>query len=546
VAFGCTGPCKPVEGGTFTETNKSDPITWNTFGTSLSVAQHQIHNTHSDLLRHCSVYLPDEPSIVPGSGTLCPNLASSWTVTGGGTIWTFNLVKNATFPAQAPTNGRALNSSDVLYTFTQARDNPVTVFKSYYTDITNMQAPDPNTFVITIDKPLADFGQVVGNGDEFPGMVAPELAASMGTSYGTSQASLFDGTGPFLPGGGTKGSSYMLVKNPKYFLSGLGGMSLPHIDADRILIIPDNTAAEAAFVTGQLDLFGAPPPAAQNGPRIQAAHPDIILKVSKGLVLDAGGIFLNQGGMFPTATGNPAFKDVRVRQALQLLYPFQHIMNDYLGAAAHPSYTGCTPTAFQPYELSQAELKSLYVEDPVKAKDLLTQAGYSATHPLVVNEIEETGYSDTALAEDQALKAQLDATGIVTWNLQPIPLAEGTARSVKGTFEALERSAGSGGLAKTIDPFLTGAAENFAEWSTPQTDALIQASDVELDPAKRQQDFIDFNRICIAAAPKIPAPGVAGFTLQRGWVKNLGLNDPGYNNELWPSYLWIDHTGISS
>src|SRR5437868_411883 len=60
---GCTGPCKPVEGGTFTEYNASDPISWNTFTTSLSVAQHQIHLTHSDLIRHCSLQRPDDPAI---------------------------------------------------------------------------------------------------------------------------------------------------------------------------------------------------------------------------------------------------------------------------------------------------------------------------------------------------------------------------------------------------------------------------------------------------------------------------------------------------
>jgi len=181
-----------------------------------------------------------------------------------------------------------------------------------------------------------------------------------------------------------------------------------------------------------------------------------------------------------------------------------------------------------------------------KAKDLLTQAGFSTTNHLKVSEMEWTGYQQAALDEDQAFKSVLDTTGMVDWTLAPIPLANGRALLVKGQFEAVNTPQGSGGPDKTMQPFHSGGAQNYSELSDPKFDALIDDQAIQVtDIAKRTQDFHDFNNYCATQAPKIPMPTTAGYTLQRGWVKNDPLVDPVYINELTTQFLWVDRTGIS-
>ncbi len=76
-----------------------------------------------------------------------PRLASEWTVSEDGTSYTFTLQPDVTFAS-----GNPLTSADVKWSFDRVRNlqsNPLFLVEK----ITGVEAPDPQTVVITLDTP---------------------------------------------------------------------------------------------------------------------------------------------------------------------------------------------------------------------------------------------------------------------------------------------------------------------------------------------------------------------------------------------------------
>lgn len=79
--------------------------------------------------------------------TPVPRLASEWTVSEDGTSYTFTLQPDVTFAS-----GNPLTSTDVKWSFDRVRNlqsNPLFLVEK----ITSVEAPDPQTVVITLDTP---------------------------------------------------------------------------------------------------------------------------------------------------------------------------------------------------------------------------------------------------------------------------------------------------------------------------------------------------------------------------------------------------------
>ncbi|MCI0410829.1 MAG: ABC transporter substrate-binding protein, partial [Acidobacteria bacterium] len=107
----------------------------------------------------------------PESLAIVPAVAESWEISKDGLIYTFRLHPGVRFH-----NGKVLTSADVLYSFTRVLDPKVNSKRREIlagvkgaeafgrrsaTQVEGLSAPDPKTFVITLEKPMPYFLQLL-------------------------------------------------------------------------------------------------------------------------------------------------------------------------------------------------------------------------------------------------------------------------------------------------------------------------------------------------------------------------------------------------
>lgn len=130
---------------------------------------------------------------IGSKGEVLPALAKSWTVSGDGKTYTFNLQTGVKFH-----DGTDFNADDVKFSLDRARGEKSTnAQKALFKNITSVDVVDPATIKITLSSPQGNFTFNMGWGDAV--IVAPESADSNKTNP--------VGTGPFKFSKWAKGSS---------------------------------------------------------------------------------------------------------------------------------------------------------------------------------------------------------------------------------------------------------------------------------------------------------------------------------------------------
>jgi peptide/nickel transport system substrate-binding protein len=173
-------------------------------------------------------------------GTLVPNLAESWDVSGDGLTYTLNLVQGATFH-----DGSPFTSADVVYTF-----NRLVGLEAQSTNLMGefeISAPDENTVVFTLPAVNADFlygiatqsAVIMQDGNETPNTLGD----------GDDVFASFNGTGPFVLTDYTPGESAVFTKNENYWGEG------PNIDTLEFIFITDTLAQVDALRSGAVDVI---------------------------------------------------------------------------------------------------------------------------------------------------------------------------------------------------------------------------------------------------------------------------------------------------
>ena len=148
-----------------------------------------------------------------------PRLASEWTISEDGATYTFTLLPDITFAS-----GNPLTSADVKWSFDRVRNlqsNPLFLVEK----ITGVEAPDPQTVVITLDTPYPGILPILASPSlgvidsvlvtENGGVSGPEAAETdTAEEYLNSQSA---GSGPYMLSSYLPDQEVVLVKNPNYW-----------------------------------------------------------------------------------------------------------------------------------------------------------------------------------------------------------------------------------------------------------------------------------------------------------------------------------------
>jgi len=401
-------------------------------------------------------------------------IASSWTVSPNGLVYTFHIRQGLQF-----SNGDPLDAAAVAATFNRIL-SPATKSPDAGTlgPIKTVTTSGPSTVVVTLSHPfayeLADLAQ------PYAGIEDPVAVRKEGAQYGRQPV----GAGPFMLKSWVSGEAITLVPNPHYhsyapFDTNKGA---PYLSALKFDIISNPETQIAAMQSGETNMIQVLPSA--NYAQFKHAtqfHLDLVPQFDVNFLE-----FKTTAGPNNTKVFLPPFNDVRVRKAVgDAVDPAALIAaaNQGLGT---PDY-GMVPVGEDAYDPALRTVGFGY--NPKAAAQLLTAAGwipgaggvrYKDGKPLdVVFWVPTLG---TWPQNAQLIASELDAVGFSV-KIQALPINSLIAQYPKGSFnmDGLGLGWPNASLLNIALTLPTGSST----YATPYMASLLTKAESETDVAAR-------------------------------------------------------------
>ncbi|MHB2266449.1 ABC transporter substrate-binding protein [Aliihoeflea sp. PC F10.4] len=404
-----------------------------------------------------------------------PLLASNWTVSDDGKLYTFKLRDNVKWH-----DGNPFTSADVKFTFDEA-------LSKYHPRAASMierlnlkvEAPDPITVTFELNQPYAPFLR------QLTVMDAPIIPAHVyrDTDFRTNPANQSPvGTGPFKLSEWNRGLNITLERNPDYWAA-----PKPYLDRIIYQIIPQPAGRVAALETGEIDF----------------AADYYLAKTDLPRLMDGGQFQVREGGSLPAFylakmnTDGPVFSTREARQALAFAVDRQRMAQQVMNRFGRPG-TGAWGDGFPWMVDTEVNYGTLYPYDPEKAKEMLAEAGiepgtqvrilYEATRPQLVT------------------TAQLIRESLTTIGLDPVLEPVENTVLVQRLYERRDFDIAILSYFSSGDPaigyhrlYLTNSTNavntNASGYSNPEIDELLNKATAELDREKRGEIYKQAQRI---------------------------------------------------
>ncbi|GAC1314419.1 MAG: hypothetical protein NVSMB2_03820 [Chloroflexota bacterium] len=465
---------------------------------------------------------------------LTGELAESWETPDPTTI-IYHIRKGVKFHNKPPVNGREVTAEDVAWNIQMQFDTPsawqaIAYPKAAGLQPTSIKATDRYTVEVKVPEQSRDLMllEIGCNMYHNP----PEIWQNGGNM---SDWTKVIGSGPWMVSDYVPGSSVTFVRNPDYFEKDPlhPGQQLPYLDSLKILLIPDLSTRLAAFRTGTVDWIRELDP--DDARPLVEANKDLLWSRRVGLAWDANGRL--------DKTDLP-FKDLRVRQAMNLAVDKQAYLKDYLkGQGVLVGYpyppTPSYAKYYTPLEQLPPDAQMLFSGyDPQKATKLLAEAGYPNGFKTVIQ-------GPAARADEMALlQSYLSTVGI---DMQIQTLDPGQYNSLNGSnnFEEMWYGAAIGIWAP--NEMLTtkkGMLSNHAHLEDPFYEKVQSAIAANMigHPDEYFKTMKDAGVHELQSAWAIFMPVPFQYNLWWPWTQNYyGINWTGWAGVWqWTKYIWID------
>jgi peptide/nickel transport system substrate-binding protein len=371
-------------------------------------------------------------------------------------------------------DGQPFTSKDVKFTFDMIREAPdaqgklrINPRKDWYTNIQQIEAPDPYTVIFHLKKPQPSLLLMLASG------YTPVYAAHVPpASYRTGCV----GTGPFKLKEWRKGEFVELVKNPDYFVKGR-----PYLDSLKYIVIVERGTRTAALQAGKLDVAFPGETTKTTAEQLKKAVPQLVVTPFSQNVAD--NMIMN--------VKKPPFDNPKVRLAVsyaidrRALVQGVHQGGALVGASMAPKPHGV-------WGLLEKDVTALPgygkgAEDKAKAKKLLAEAGITPDKPLKVEMVTRA----IAVYVDMAsfVINELKQVGIES-TLKQIETAQWHAMATRGDYQIGANLTGIGPDdpdANFFENYACGSPRNYSQYCNEEVSRLIEQQSQELDPKKRLQ-----------------------------------------------------------
>ena len=450
-----------------------------------------------------------------------------------GVAITYTLLRDARWG-----DGKPVTTEDVAFSYKLGQTPQVGVADAEaYRRVVKVEIKDAKTFTLTLDRVTFDYPAAAA----VPILPAHLEKAAFAdpaqyrfhTAYDTNPTNpgLYDG--PYRVTEIVPGSHIILERNP--------GWSGPQPYFRRVVIwTVENTAAlEANLLAGGLDMV-----AGELGFSLDEALAFEKRHGSRFKILYKPGLSYEH---VDTNLASPILADVNVRQAL--LYGIDRkAITDEIFAGRDPVADSFVP----PLDPAFAHDLPHYSYDPGKARALLDAAGWKQGSdgmrrkdgkPLAL-ELATTSGNRTREMIEQVLQAQWRQVGIaVRIKNQPARVLIGDTTKHRnfdmamfawvGAPENVPRAELNSQQIPSAENGWSG--QNFDGYNNPVFDALMDAIEVELDPAKRFAMWRQLQTMYAEQLPALPLYFRADAYVLPKWLE--GVNPTGHEA---PSTLWID------
>lgn len=425
----------------------------------------------------------------PGTTEVVGLLAKSWEISPDGLVYTFHLVEGATFH-----DGTPLHAAAVISAF-ERRKNGDMILGYFLWNVTDMQAPDASTVVITLGMPQPSFLDALsspwGPKVTSPAALAEHGGDDFGKTWFTENAV---GTGPFKLTEFKRGEKYTLERNETYW------GTAPYFSTVEIPVVPDIGQQILQLQAQEIDAVPT------NYPWVQlAALPSgVTLTAQPSMALVEG--FIKPGS---------ALNDPETREAVWTAINPALWVKDAYGEFATPAKSlyqasmldPATPIAF-PTDMEKAKAT-------IAAKGPLTlTVGYGAEETVSVGRVADL------------LVAQLAQIG-VTASVTVVP--SGGVYSLKG------ETTGPDLLLGRMSPdaahpenqatvfYTTNAALNLYGVSLPEADAIVNEAGTKTDIAERNALYEKAGQMYFDTGLFVPLVDVQDVVVHAEGLTDLGL-----------------------
>ena len=224
-------------GGKYSWATTGDPPTINPYGNASFLGKEVGAFSYNRLYKRETFPGSDGGETLPG-----PDGAIS-AESEDGVTWTIKL-RDIDLHDVAPVNGRKQDSEDVLFSvgLLQADESP---HKDAVTNWVNVEAPDAETVVFTIDEPSPTFIEQIADANLLH--LIPREADG-----GFNPATTIIGGGPWVFKEYRPSVGFQYDRHPNYYEIGEDGTPIPYMDAMEFVIIPEYANRLAQFLAGNL------------------------------------------------------------------------------------------------------------------------------------------------------------------------------------------------------------------------------------------------------------------------------------------------------
>ena len=402
-----------------------------------------------------------------------PALAESYEVNDDATSYTFTLRQGVLFH-----NGQEMTANDVKYSFDTALSPPTPGIEvAFLGNIASVEVVDDYTVTITMSKP----------DPTLPGVLAwsrytPIVPAGIGDQINWLSEGI--GTGPYRLVEYVSNDRVVYTCNEDYWKPGV-----PCIRDVTLKVLTDEQSRVAALRSGEIDGGTLTADVART------LENDESLQILEGLFAAPRVIQFN-------TTQDVPWRDVRVRQAINLAIDRQEIIDNVYGGSAELS--GAIPPGYGDWALPEERLQELYTPNLEQAMALMQEAGLQDGFDVTLQAI-AAPREFTQIAE--IVREQLRPLNINV-TVEPLEIGTFATNIGNGTFQWASTGRGMrGDPSGFVVDFRSGTALNvkwFGDgWSNEEIDSLYDEALATADVAQRLAAYQRIQEIIAEEAPNL-------------------------------------------
>ncbi|APB05223.1 MULTISPECIES: ABC transporter substrate-binding protein [Raoultella] len=455
---------------------------------------------------------------VSPAGEIQPRLAEKWE-NKENTVWTFHLRPGITW-----SDGTAITAQDIVWSW-QRLVSPLTAspYSSYpgnmhivnakeiaegkkAPETLGMKAVDDATLEVTLTQPNAAFLAMLAHPSLVP--IDKVLVNRFGEQWTKPEHIVT--SGPYKLSAWVVNERIVAERNPRYWDN-------EHTVINKVTWLPIHSEAADVnrYKAGEIDIV-------YTVPINQFAQ----LKKTMGDQLNVSPQLATYYYEFNTT--RPPFNDPRVRLALNMALDKDIIAEKVLGQGQRPAWLISQPD-IGGVKLQNPEYASWPREKRIaEAKKLLSEAGYSDSHPLVFNLLYNTSESHqrVAIAASSMWKKNLG----VEAKLQNQEWKTMLDTMHTHNFDAVRYAwiADYDDAATFLNNFRTGDSENTSQYSNPAYDEALKNAAKASDGVTRGKYYQQAEDLLAKDVPAVPVYHYVRTHLVKPWVGGFTPDKLGY------------------